>query len=98
MKLDQNSKLIWTVKKGEINNFGVLKVKLQERYSVSGKFTNQNGEPVWAEVLFVDPEDEYNYYWPEWEPVDDYNPLPAIGLSPNLAPIPCVYLREHTKF
>ena len=30
MKLDQNSKLIWTVKKGEINNFGVLKVKLQK--------------------------------------------------------------------
>ena len=83
MKLDQESKLIWTVKKGEINNFGVLKVKLQERYSVSGKFTNENGDPVWAEVLFVDPDDEYNYYWPEWEPIGDYNPLTGDWIEPE---------------
>ena len=83
MKLDQDSKLIWTVKKGEINNFGVLKVKLQKRYSVSGKLTNENGDPVWAEVLFVDPNDEYNYYWPEWEPVDDYNPLTGDWIEPE---------------
>ena len=99
MKLDQESKLIWTVKKGEINNFGVLKVKLQDRFSVSGKFTNENGEPVWAEVLFVDPDDEYNYYWPEWEPVGDYNPLTGGWIEPEPGTYSVrAYRKEHTKF
>ena len=44
----------------------VLNIELKKRsmVTVSGTIKDSNGDPVWAEVVFVDPEDDENRFWP----------------------------------
>ena len=59
-------------------------VKVKQSYKVSGLVDNEAGSGVWADVVFLNPEDENDMTWPSWEPMPmDYSIDP---LSPESYP------------
>ena len=66
--MDLASGVIWSITDGG-NSFEALQVMVSESYSVSGRVTDQDGDGVWADILFVDPQDEDEITYPSWEPV-----------------------------
>ena len=66
--MDLASDIIWSITDGG-NSFEALQVMVKQSYRVSGRVTDQDGDGVWADILFVDPQDEDEITYPSWEPV-----------------------------
>ena len=57
---------------GESDEFDAGEILLAERsmVTISGKISDDQGKPVWADILFVNPNDLEEEYWPMWNEMD----------------------------
>ena len=53
-----------TFEAGKNNKLDPIQLLKRDMVTVSGTIKDSNGNPVWAEVVFVDPEDDENRFWP----------------------------------
>ena len=66
--MDLASEVIWNIAGGD-NSFEALQVIVKQAYRISGRAADQDGDGVWADILFVDPQDEDEITYPSWEPM-----------------------------
>ena len=66
-----NAPVYWDVVGDELNEFNSLEANKSLPVRVSGMIRDAEfGEGIWAEVVFVDPNDENNIFWPIWDNFD----------------------------
>ena len=56
--------LVVTFEADKNNKLDPIQLLKRDMVTVSGTIKDSNGDPVWAEVVFVDPEDDENRFWP----------------------------------
>ena len=49
---------------GETNSIGTVELIQREMVTVRGSIKDSSNNPIWAEVVFVDPNDDDNRFWP----------------------------------
>jgi len=67
-----NPPFYWEVSNDDEQTLPYLYAAQAGRINVSGKIRDAATQVgIWAEVVFVDPNDENNIFWPQWEPMDE---------------------------
>jgi len=60
--------IYWDIVADQLNNMGTLNASKSLPVRVSGMITDADtGDGIWAEVVFVDPNDEQRIFWPVWD-------------------------------
>ena len=58
----------WDVVANQLNEFSLLEAAKSQPLAVSGMVRDADtNNGIWAEVIFVDPNDEFREFWPSWE-------------------------------
>ncbi len=65
-----DSSLVITIEEG-LNDLGVISLSARELVTVTGIVSDADtGVGIWADVVFVDPDDTEVQFWPMWNPVE----------------------------
>jgi len=49
------------------HDVGAIALSEQSMFSVRGSFADTSGNPIWADVIFVNPDDLEEQFWPMWD-------------------------------
>ena len=49
------------------HDVGAIALSEQSMFSVRGSFADTSGNPIWADVIFVNPDDLEEEFWPMWD-------------------------------
>ena len=52
---------------GEKNELAPIQLLERAMVSVRGSIKDSSNNPIWAEIVFVDPNDDENRFWPMWD-------------------------------
>ena len=56
-----------TIVAGEKNELAPIQLLERAMVSVRGSIKDSSNNPIWAEIVFVDPNDDENRFWPMWD-------------------------------
>ena len=56
-----------TIIAGDVNDLGVIELSERALVSVSGTIKDATGSPIWADVIFVNPNDPEDLFWPMFD-------------------------------
>ena len=56
-----------TIVAGEKNELAPIQLLEREMVTVRGSIKDSANNPIWAEIVFVDPNDDENRFWPMWD-------------------------------
>ena len=63
--------IFWDILPNQLNEFSTLQASKAQPLQVSGVvYDADKSVGIWADIVFVDPADEYREFWPQWEPVE----------------------------
>jgi hypothetical protein len=56
-----------TIVAGEKNELAPIQLLERAMVTVRGSIKDSSNNPIWAEIVFVDPNDDDNRFWPMWD-------------------------------
>ena len=56
-----------TIVAGEKNELAPIQLLERAMVTVRGSIKDSSNNPIWAEIVFVDPNDDENRFWPMWD-------------------------------